>query len=654
MVLINLPIKLIDREDASIIIDDQSTISQLRDKIAEETLIPRDDQRIIFRGKPLNDNSLKLINCGFEDKMAVHVVTRPIPQTNNPTTSSSSSTEQHQFPPNIQINYTAANQPHIVTQNVIYGQTIVGGITETLRNIYRMETEHALVTNMPRNNDFLINVTFRSIRQLIIDSSAYERFDNLKNSIKSLAWLFALIKSQLIDKIDLIIYGQELDIERQYRNIANILWVMHAFDACDEVQMNNLIQNERDIEICSLIEQLNNWQIPNDDDHIQHINNLHHPAIDNSYASRLLNYFCNGISRIQNILGYIHIEISAFHLHLNQNQHNRLYPIYDQHRRIEEPLRAEISLLFSDASTNLPSQTPTSRTQATQASRSNSLPRHQTRASGSSTLSSVINGFTHFAQQLMSRQNNDDTSSSSERSSTNSNENQPNIPPRVPLPSDFFNPPSNLPPEIANHVHQLISQSIASTGQQTFRPADPRPTPRNIMLVGISSQSTDHLLPMGPHLPNVHPPILAVNPRDAEFWNDPQTIALGLHPPPQLQPHQILHNRSLSGQRIPSIRGEQIANMFNERIRVFNELDQFALFVRQTLESIVNCMVQHDSSILRDQSRPSSTSESGGESGDSMDVNNSDVNSATSLPNNSTQGPFSSFTESNYNNSGNN
>uniref|UniRef100_A0A914MXR0 Uncharacterized protein n=1 Tax=Meloidogyne incognita TaxID=6306 RepID=A0A914MXR0_MELIC len=479
---------------------------------------------------------------------------------------------------------------------------------------------------------------------------------------------------------------------------------MHAFDACDEVQMNDLIQNERDIEICSLIEQLNNWQIPNDDDHIEHINNLHHPAVvrhctsrdlstiliilsiieakinehlmnryyqilalnhnleDNSYTSRLLNYFCNGISRIQHMLGYIHNVISSFHLHLNQNQHNRLYPIYDQHRRIEEPLRAEISLLFSDASTNLPSQTPTSRTQATQASRSNSLPRQQTRASGSSTLSSVINGFTHFAQQLMSRQNNDDISSSSERSSTNSNENQPNIPPRVPLPSDFFNPPSNLPPEIANHVHQLISQSIASsTGQQTARPADPRPTPRNIMLVGISSQSTDHLLPMGQHLPNVPQPIIEVNQRDADFWNDPQTIALGLHPPPQLQPHQILHNRSLSGQRVPSIRGEQIANMFNERIRVrpqsnangeavFNELDQFALFVRQTLESIVNCMVQHDSSILRDQSRPSSTSESG----DSMDVNNSDVNSATSLPNNSTQKPFSSFTEPNYNNSGNN
>jgi len=54
---------------------------------------------------------------------------------------------------------------------------------------------------------------------------------------------------------------------------------MHAFDACDEVQMNDLIQNERDIEICSLIEQLNNWQIPNDDDHIEHINNLHHPAV---------------------------------------------------------------------------------------------------------------------------------------------------------------------------------------------------------------------------------------------------------------------------------------------------------------------------------------------------------------------------------------
>jgi len=53
------------------------------------------------------------------------------------------------------------------------------------------------------------------------------------------------------------------------------------------------------------------------------------------------------------MLGYIHNVISSFHLHLNQNQHNRLYPIYDQHRRIEEPLRAEISLLFSDASTSI-------------------------------------------------------------------------------------------------------------------------------------------------------------------------------------------------------------------------------------------------------------------------------------------------------------
>lgn len=718
MVLINIPIKLIDREDASIVIDDKDTISQLRDKIAEETSIPRDEQRIIFRGKPLNDDSLKLIDCGFEDKMAVHVVTRPIPRNISPSSSSTEQQFNQQFPPNIQINYTAANQPHIVTQNVIYGQvpfertqifnepnnalTIVGGITETLRNIYRMETEHALVMNLPRSNDFLINITFRSIRQLVVDSSAYERFDNLKNSIKSLAWLFALIKSQLIEKIDLIISGQELDIERQYRNIANILWVMHAFDTFDETQMNNLIQNERDFEIYSLIEQLNEWQIPNDDDHIQYINHLNHPAIvrhctsrdlstlliilsvieakinehlmnryyqilalnhnleDNSYTSRLLNYFCTGISRIQNIRGRIHNEISAFHLHLNQNQHNRLYPIYDQHRRIEEPLRAEISLLFSDASTNLPSQTATSQTQATQASsRSNSLPRQQARTSGSSTLSSVLNVFTQFAQQLISRQSHDDNSSSSERPSANSNENQPNIPTPLPFQAHFFNPP-NMPPEIANHVQQLISQSIASsTGQQqNTRPTDSHPTPRNVMLVGVSSQS-DHILPMGPHLPNFAQPIIEVNQRDADFWNDPQTIALGLHPPPPLQPHHILHNRSLSGQRVPSIRGEQIANMFSERIRVrpqsnangaavFNEMDQFAIFVRQTLESIVNCMAQHDSSILRDETRPSSNS------GSEVPDNNPGIDLATSLSDDSIQEHFTPHTPPRYNNSGNN
>ena len=57
-----------------------------------------------------------------------------------------------------------------------------------------MESEHALIMNLPRSNDFLINITFRSIRQPILDSSAYVRFENLKTAIKNLAWLVALIK----------------------------------------------------------------------------------------------------------------------------------------------------------------------------------------------------------------------------------------------------------------------------------------------------------------------------------------------------------------------------------------------------------------------------------------------------------------------------
>jgi hypothetical protein len=54
---------------------------------------------------------------------------------------------------------------------------------------------------------------------------------------------------------------------------------MHAFDAQDERQMNNFIQQERDFEIYSLIEQLNEWQMPNDDAHTQHLDQLNNSAI---------------------------------------------------------------------------------------------------------------------------------------------------------------------------------------------------------------------------------------------------------------------------------------------------------------------------------------------------------------------------------------
>ncbi|KAF7632640.1 Ubiquitin-like domain-containing protein [Meloidogyne graminicola] len=678
MVLINLTIKFIDRNDAAIVIDNQSTVAQLRDKIASEVEIPRETQRLIFRGKVLNDDSLKLQECGLDDKMAIHVVIRSVPSDGHTSSSSTTNNQFNQpFPPNF--HDPGMNPlPHIVTQNVIYGQvpfertqlfrepnnaliciTIVGNITENLRNIYQLDAEQTLLMNSPRNNDFLINITFRSNRQLIIDSSAYERLEYLKNSIKNLAWFFVLLKSHLIEKVDLLISGEEVDVERQYRNIANVLWVMNAFNDPDEQQMLNLIQHDGDVEVLSLIEQLNEWQVPTDNAHIQNINHLNQPAIirhvtthdlsnfliilsvieakinehlmnryyrvlalnnvfeENSYAHRLLTYFCNGIKRIQHFRSNIYLGIGSFQLRFNQNQYNRLYyPLLDDSSRIEEPLRAEISFLFSDSSTNIvnqnthpPFQNQTTTTQSTLNSEQSQAPRN---------VGSVIS---RQSQDVVNNNNNNQsttttTSVSTGNSSVNLNEQQqqPNIippppPPNYPvLPSNIFNIPPNFQQEIVNQVQQLLPPNVTSIGQQT-RPTESRPTdkmvkdmPRNIMLVGVTQSTTE---------PVIAPFVEANSVITTNFWNDPQTIALGLRPPPPLLPHQVWQNRS-RGPNISSLRGEQIANVFSEHIRVrpqsnangqavFNEMDQFAIFVRQTLESIVNCMAQHDSSIIRNE-----------------------------------------------------
>ena len=53
--------------------------------------------------------------------MAVHVVIRQIPRDRHASSSPTGQQFHQQLPPNIQFQYTA-QQPHIVTQNVIYGQ----------------------------------------------------------------------------------------------------------------------------------------------------------------------------------------------------------------------------------------------------------------------------------------------------------------------------------------------------------------------------------------------------------------------------------------------------------------------------------------------------------------------------------------------------
>jgi hypothetical protein len=84
--------------------------------------IPSDHQRLIFRGKVLEDNARKLHDCGIEDDMAIHVVERqPQQRMQSQSQQSGPSEGEQQGQGNVPAG-SGSDRQYSVTQSLIIGE----------------------------------------------------------------------------------------------------------------------------------------------------------------------------------------------------------------------------------------------------------------------------------------------------------------------------------------------------------------------------------------------------------------------------------------------------------------------------------------------------------------------------------------------------
>uniref|UniRef100_A0A914HGZ5 Ubiquitin-like domain-containing protein n=1 Tax=Globodera rostochiensis TaxID=31243 RepID=A0A914HGZ5_GLORO len=378
MVLISLNVKTIDGKDSVVRVDDEMPLGHLRNAIEAST----------------GDESCSLNAQGFVDGLAVHVVTKPPPAPPTPNIDNAAS-QRHQQSEEEMGNLQVITQTLIVGQLLLERTSLFGspniamdaisGVLEEIRGVFQLETEASLRTNLP-NESFAVNVVLRANREQTVDSPARERFEALKVEVKKLAWLVALIKAQFADRIDAFFSNQDEPSQQEaYQAIGDILLAMHSFDHFDENTIKGFVERDGDQELITLIQELDSWQTPDDEAHLQTLNqntivrhclsmdlsrllvilsmvdakiNEHlmsrfnrilsrqHNLQSFSYAARLMNCFSSAFFRIQHARSHIYHSISDMGVHADENGMNRLFPQLLHYERGTEPPRADITLTF--------------------------------------------------------------------------------------------------------------------------------------------------------------------------------------------------------------------------------------------------------------------------------------------------------------------
>ncbi|KAI1719886.1 ubiquitin family domain-containing protein [Ditylenchus destructor] len=402
MVVINLKIRTLEGNDSLVSVDEEIPLSEFRERVEEVTSIEKGDQRLIFRGKALLDEAKSLKAYGIEDDMTLHLVKRrPVPAASE----SASSTDAHhghqQATFDEQHHHRSRAFGHSISVSATMERTqlfsdpdttmsIIRQLLDRLGSTFDLITEATLRENQPNNDDFTINVALRGRRESTVDSPARERFDHLKKELKKLAWMASTVKVLFHAYVDAILADSAMEPSDSVEILANILQGMYSLDFFASDELRTLHTDAENEPMLELIEQLENWELPEDEEHHQTLDNeiimrhvtssdyallLQHVTLldsyvqehllsrycrvlamrqtheASSYAARLLNCFTTAISRVQHRRAHIIHTVSDFGIHVDQNPHSRIFPQYALYER-DDPPEATMSFIFGHPRNN--------------------------------------------------------------------------------------------------------------------------------------------------------------------------------------------------------------------------------------------------------------------------------------------------------------
>uniref|UniRef100_A0A915CTY3 TIP41-like protein n=1 Tax=Ditylenchus dipsaci TaxID=166011 RepID=A0A915CTY3_9BILA len=394
MVLINVKIRTLEGGDSRVEVDDEALLSEFREKVHIATTVEKEQQRLIFRGKALVDDAQTLKFYGLEDEMTVHLVKRRAmaPGENisidEPPIQQPTYDEQH-------------HHSHVHTHSMIMGNVpvertqlfqdpdrtleIMQELLARVRGSFDVFAEASMLASQPNTDDFTINVVLRGQREPTVDSPARERYEKLKKELNQLVWMVSTVQVLFNLHVDQLLIGEQgdgLGDDAACEIIANILQGMYFLDDFLTEELKAL--HPADDPLVLLAEQLENMQLPEDDEHQQTMDNniimrhitatdltlllehmshmdshiqehlmlryyrvlsLRHSYDGSSYPARLLNGFTTAISRIQHLRSHIYHIISDFGVHVDMNPLNRIFPQYILYER-DDPPEANINFVF--------------------------------------------------------------------------------------------------------------------------------------------------------------------------------------------------------------------------------------------------------------------------------------------------------------------
>ncbi|KAH7730291.1 Ubiquitin family protein [Aphelenchoides avenae] len=397
---INIKVKTLDGRDHQVTIDENAALSDLRAMLEGITSIPKERQRLIFRGRPLTDDSRSLNSYGVYDDYAIHLVDKPQPAPQPAGTSAEAAGDGDEHGrthgehghrhPRVRVrnsNLIVGNIPVERSQVFTDPQNTLRMVNEAVSSLaadWNLASTVRLQENRPQQGDISVNVVLRGRQETAVDSPARERIEGIRAELKRLFLLLLTLKRVFHAHLEaLSSTTDEPSQEDADRLIGAVVRSVCDAEELPLVEARNLYRTPEDEEALTGYDELDGWNFEEDDLHLERMQDdliMRHASVDDfdrilgyyetvqdgiraelrryreavraqgsyletSFGGRLLQGYIVAFARVLHRQSHVQHIVSDISVHLDAPSPRRLYPQYVSYER-ETPPEADLSILF--------------------------------------------------------------------------------------------------------------------------------------------------------------------------------------------------------------------------------------------------------------------------------------------------------------------